>query len=205
MATTPNNAAHVSVGKPKVGGAIFRAPLGTALPTDATTQLNEAFVNLGYISEDGVVNNNSPESDSIKAWGGSTVLTTQTGKEDTFQFTLIEALSIAPLKLVYGDSNVSGALDTGITIQANDKQQEDSCLVIDMIMRGGVLKRIVLPSAAVSEVGEITYTDSDAVGYQTTLAASPDESGNTHYEYMVDPTAAAAASAAAAQTSETQA
>lgn len=205
MATTPNNAAHVSVGKPKVGGAIFRAPLGTALPTDAKTALNEAFVNLGYISEDGVVNNNSPESDSIKAWGGSTVLTTQTGKEDTFQFTLIEALSIAPLKLVYGDSNVSGTLDTGITIQANDKQQEDSCLVIDMIMRGGVLKRIVLPSAAVSEVGEITYTDSDAVGYQTTLAASPDESGNTHYEYMVDPTAAAAASAAAAQTSETQA
>lgn len=202
MATKPNNSAHVSVGKPKVGGAIFRAPLGTALPTDATTTLNEAFENLGYISEDGVVNSNSPESDPIKAWGGSTVCTTQTGKEDTWQFTLIEALSVAPLKLVYGDSNVAGDLSTGITIQANDKQQPDSCLVIDMIMRGGVLKRIVLPSAAVSEVGDITYTDSDAVGYQTTLTASPDDSGNTHYEYIVDPTAAAAASASTAEATE---
>lgn len=34
---------QISQGKPKVGGAIFRAPLGTTLPTDATTALNAAF------------------------------------------------------------------------------------------------------------------------------------------------------------------
>ena len=38
-----SNAQNVTVGKPKVGGAVFRAPLGTELPTDATTALNEAF------------------------------------------------------------------------------------------------------------------------------------------------------------------
>lgn len=203
MSATPNNSAHVSVGKPKVGGAIFRAPRGTPLPTDAKSELNEAFENLGYISEDGVVNNNSPESDSIKAWGGSTVCTTQTSKEDTWQFTLIEALSLAPLKLVYGDDNVTGDLDSGITIKANDTQQPDSAIVIDMVMRGGVLKRVVLPSASVSEVGEITYSDSDAVGYETTMTASPDDKGNTHYEYMCAPAAGmAAASTTAAENKE---
>lgn len=101
---------------------------------------------------------------------------------------------------MYGAANVTGELSTGITIKANDTQQDSGCLVIDMIMRGGVLKRIVLPSAAVSEVGDISYTDSDAVGYQTTLTASPDATGNTHYEYIVDPTAAASAAAASAQT-----
>lgn len=202
MATTPNNSAHVTVGKPKVGGSIFRAPLGTPLPTDATTVLNEAFENLGYISEDGVVNSNSPETDNIKAWGGSTVCPTQTGKTDTWQFTMIEALSLAPLKLVYGDDNVTGDLTTGITVKANDTQQPESCFVIDMYMRGGVLRRVVLPSAAVSEVGDVSYTDSDVVGYQTTLTTSPDENGNTHYEYSVDPAAAAAAALSAEPTAE---
>ena len=52
------DAKNVSVGKPKKGGAIFRAPLGTTLPIDAKTELDEAFKALGYCGEDGLVNEN---------------------------------------------------------------------------------------------------------------------------------------------------
>ena len=35
-----SDAKKVTVSKPKVGGAVYRAPLGTTPPTDATTALD---------------------------------------------------------------------------------------------------------------------------------------------------------------------
>ena len=180
-----SDASKVSVGKPKVGGAIHRAPLGTALPTDATAALNEAFVSLGYVDENGLVNSNSAESSSIKAWGGDTVANPQGSKADTFKFALIEALNVEVLKSVYGDDNVTGDLDNGIVIKSNNTENENFAWVVDMILKGGVQKRIVVPSASVTTVGDITYKDDSVIGYETTISAVADTNGNTHYEYIV--------------------
>ncbi|HFU6522657.1 TPA: phage tail protein [Enterococcus hirae] len=179
---------NVSTAKPKIGGAIYSAPLGATLPTNAVTELDDAFKSLGYISEDGLTNNNTPETDTIKAWGGDTVDVVQSEKADTFGYTLIEALNVEVLKEVYGPNNVSGSLDTMITIKANATPLEAHCLVVDMVLKAGVLKRIVIPNATVSEIGEISYADEDAIGYETTLTAMPDENGDTHIEYIQRPT-----------------
>lgn len=176
---------NVTTGKPNIGGAIHRAPVGTTLPKDAKEELDPAFKEMGYVSEDGLTNSNSPDTDKVKAWGGDTVLTYQKGRDDDYKATFIEAKNVEVLKMVYGDENVTGDLETGITVKANAKEAEYYAYVVDLILRDNTLKRIVIPSAKVTEIGDVTYSDDDAVGYETTLSASPDADGNTHYEYIV--------------------
>lgn len=176
---------NVTAGKPAAGGAIYRAPLGTTLPTDATTALDAAFVSLGFCSDDGLTNSNSPESDNVKAWGGKNVLALQTDKPDTFQFKLIEVLNPNVLKAIYGDDNVTGTLSTGITVKANADEPEEACWVVEMVMRDGAVTRKVLPDAKVTELGDIVYKDDEVTGYEVTLLAMPDATGQTHYEYTI--------------------
>ena len=178
-------ASNVSAGKPNVTGAVFRAPLGISLPTNAREDLAEGFNDLGYVSEDGVTNSNSPSSQNIKAWGGAIVYAYQNEKPDTMKLKLIEALNPEVQKAVYGSDNIEGTLESGITIKSNAKEAEEGAWVIDMALRENTMKRIVIPDGKVTQVGDIVYVDNDVIGYDLTITCLPDESGNTHYEYLV--------------------
>lgn len=175
---------EVTAGKPKVGGHIYRAPLGTTLPTDTTTALANAFIDMGYVSDDGVTNTNTPETDVIHAWGGTPVLIIQTSKDDKFKIKFISAENLEVQKMVYGSANVTGALATGVTVKANAKELEEYSYVIEMVMRGNVAHRVVIPSARPSDIGDIVYKDNEVVGYDVTLDCTADSAGNTHYSYM---------------------
>lgn len=184
------NAENVSFGKPKANGALYRAPLGTTLPTDATTTLSGAFICLGYSSEDGLTNSNTATTQQVKAWGGDVVATTQTEKPDNFKFKLIEVMDVNVLKTVYHPDNVSGTLATGITVRANSKEQEPYVWVADIALTNNGMKRIVIPNGKIESVGDIVYKDNEITGYDISLLAMPGSDGDTHKEYIIRVTGA---------------
>lgn len=166
------NASYVSTGKPKITGAIFRAPLGTPLPTGPTDVLDPAFLELGYVSDDGLTNNNSADNETIHAWGGAPVLNVPGDKTDEFTYKLIEALNPNVLGTVYGDDNVDVDMAAGIIhVIATTEEMQEQVYVIDTILKGGALRRILIPQGALGEVGEIVYKDDEPIGYEITIQA----------------------------------
>lgn len=179
------NTQNVTAAKPKTSGAIYRAPLGSKLPTTYSEQLDTAFKNLGYVSEDGITNGNSPSGDKVKAWGGATVMNYMDDKPDTFKMKLLEAFNADVLKTIYNEKNVVVADGTGdIHVTATAEDMEQYAWVVDMILKGNRAKRIVIPIASITEMEEIAYKDNEPVGYGITLSAEPDASGAYHYEYI---------------------
>lgn len=176
-----NNTANVAAGKPKVGGAIFRAPIGTTLPTDATTPLGAAFKCIGYCSEDGLVESESRDVDEIKAWGGDVVGRPQTGYAKNFQFTAIET-NVEVLKARYGDRNVTGT-DSAATIKHTSDELPNCCWVFELVL-GNRIQRKVVPNGSVTETGDITYNGQDPIGYDMTLSTFPDSSSVYVYDYI---------------------
>lgn len=170
-----NTSGLVSAAKPQKGGAIFTAPAGTAIPTDATTALDPAFVKLGYASNEGLSNTIERDSEDVQDWGGETVLTLNTSRKETFGFTLIQSLDIDVLKEVYGQMNVTQAGGTSkpIVVDHNAKDMPHRVFVFEMLMNGGHVKRIVVPDGQITELGDVAYKANEAVGYEVTATAYP--------------------------------
>ena len=190
--TNTNKATNVSTSSPKITGAIYYAPLGTTLPTDAKTALDAAFKGVGYISEEGVTRSQSRSSNDIKEWGGGVVITVQTEYKESFKFKMIETLSDIVQKAVYGEKNVTGKLDgasTSMMVKHNALEPVANAWVIDTVMLDGTLSRIVVPNAKITELGDLAYKKDSAIGYDATLSAMLDANGNTSYDYYQAPTA----------------
>jgi len=180
-----NDSKNVSVGKPMADGAVFVAPVGTTLPTDASTALPADFENVGYISEDGITNTIETDSEDIKAWGGDVVLTPQTSYKETFTYTMIE-INATALKHAYGSANVTIADSGAISVKHNGTEKDEAIVVIEKLLSNNRVSRTVIPRGKVAEVGDVEYKDDTAIGRELTLNALVDTDGNSSFEYIAE-------------------
>lgn len=190
------SSANVTFSKPGTSanksGYIWVAPLGTALPTDATAELDAAFVGLGYLSEDGLTEPAAFEAgDDIVAAGGDTVAQADPTFSKTWTGTCIEALNEDLLKVAYGSANVTvtpaGGTDGSITIKEHAGELERHVIVIDEMLKGGRKRRNVMADATFLITGDISHVHTALVNFEFTINAYPTATAPAQTQYITIP------------------
>lgn len=168
---------------PATTGTFFRAPLGTALPADATTALVAAYEDHGFVGEEGYQYEAARSITDHKAFGGDTVATSQDSYDWTLTVTLIEDKNAEVLKTVFGDDNVDDTDPDAIKVTHNKARQPRSVFAIDTISEGDAVKRFVLPVGQVVSVGPVTLVHTELIKYTLTIKAYPNPTGDNVFEY----------------------
>ena len=175
------DAAEVGIGSALVTGAIWVAPNGTTLPTDATTSLSGTWKLLGFTSDAGVTISENRSTNAIKAWEGLTEVYNVVSE-------YTESISFMPIqingdvaKLTWGEDNVT-ASSTAITAKHGAQDLAPVCIVIETVPRDNIVKRYTGTFQLISR-GDATLDGTQVDGRQLTFNAIADTNGVTMYEY----------------------
>ena len=176
------DASQVTVGAAKSTGAIYVAPEGTALPSDATTALGSQFTLLGFTSDEGVNISESSDSESILAWEGRVeVYNVRTEYTESVAFTPIQC-NADVAKLTWGDDMVIVDSQSGaIRAKHHGKTLDPVVIAIEVTPREGIVKRYSGTFQLV-ERGDATLDGTQVDGRQLTFNAVADSNGVTMYE-----------------------
>ena len=160
-----------------ISGELYVAVLGTALPTDTSTALPAAWKGMGYVSEDGVTQENERDTEDIIAWqNAATVRTRVTSAKESFNFTLIETKKDV-IEFAYGTTVTQSAPHGTYTITPGSTGGIKAFVL--EIIDGTQIKRIGVAQGELVERGETVYGIEDAVGYECTVVATPTRSCTT--------------------------
>lgn len=184
------NSANVRVA---VSGTVSVAPTGTTAPADGDAALAVGFVDLGYVSEDGVTETRDRSTNTIRGWQNADILReVVTEASLTYGFTLVET-NAATVSLFYG--NTVDATDGSIPIVPALTGGRKS-FVLDVV-DGDEFIRAYVPEGEITEVGEQVYQSGEPIGYEVTITAYPtsaiqDAAGNNaaaikYYSALVTP------------------
>src|SRR5690606_11351029 len=139
-----------------ITGEVYAAPVDTAAPTTAVSELDAAFVGLGYNSEDGVVESFEESSEVVRAWQNNAAVRTITTEPDAVvAFTMLQT-DKAWSELVHKGSDIDWGGEDGYRLDVNRPAPDPRSFVLDVI-DGDERVRIHIPCGEVVERGDVGY------------------------------------------------
>lgn len=170
-------------------GSVYVAPLGTAIPATIDAALATEWVDLGYVTEDGVAWTDGKTLQSIRAWQSFYDLRRIVeSKEGALSFTLMQ-WSGQNVKLAFGGGAVEeSALDSGLFLYTPpDPSAIDERAMAVEWSDGTKDYRLVFPKGMVSENVETNLQRTAASLLPITFSLLGQDSTNPFELYTNDP------------------
>lgn len=136
-------------------GGVWVAPRGTTGPVDLD-ELDSAFVELGWLSEDGIDESQSQNAEAYRAWQGAKIVRRKvTTSDTTFRFQCLET-NAATNGLKYRGQVAEVSNGVAVTTVKDQTRADTRAWVMDMV-DGEITKRYVLPAGDYSVTGTIQH------------------------------------------------
>lgn len=185
--------AEIAAPSPRVSGGVRWAPLGTPLPTDSTTLLEDvdpAYITLGRVKDEGIKRTEDRANTKVYDWGGNTIAILQTQFGIMVTFNLLQLMNQEVQSAAHGYDNVevepaTATSGTEISIKINNRLLDTGIWVFESYyqkMKG----RLVLPYARPTKVDGPTWSHKEIASYNMTLESMPDNDNQHAYEFWND-------------------
>lgn len=183
-----NSAENVSTTRGVVGGYFFRAPVDvTDLPTStnfATWKPTDAWVNLGYIPEDGFTEGvEFGDTTELRDINLDVVDSSMGGATETLTVTLME-MNARAFAVEFGTANVTDA--SGVITVNHDwsKLDETYAYAMLLVLKNGRRWVKLIPKGKVTSVGEFTGNATTAAQRQIVLSYIKPDEGAACIDYI---------------------
>ena len=170
------NISNAFVGTPPIdGGVYFNAPVDTPLPTTATEDLNDAFVDHGAIGPDGFNVQPTRSSETEKMFGGGDWIDLQNDYSEDVTITFLEDDNPGVINSIFGEDNVvikAGSEGTQKTIYHTKKRLPIKSHVLKAV-DGDKHKTYVVPRGRITTAEKTADVHTASTKYNVTIKAFP--------------------------------
>ena len=167
-----------------ITSAVYVGPKGTTAPTTPTATPAVGFVEVGWLSDDGITEMHSVDSSSKRAWqGGTTVRTIKSGDSRKFKFVMLET-NATTLGLVRPGSTPVTATGVTTTPVKAYLGQDIRAWIVDTI-DGTIHTRKIIPAGEVVDVADIKFNSQDITAYEVTVECYATSAG-VYYTELTD-------------------
>lgn len=152
-------------------GHVYVAPAGTTLPTDLGA-LDPKWVDLGYVTEDGVGFSFGREVEDLNAWQGDKIRTLSTKEPASCNFSLMQTnATIMTVAFGGGDITETGTDPNKVYTFTPPKSgtNTERSLVIEFEDGASIKYRYVLPRTQIEGNVDFTLVRSGALTYPLTM------------------------------------